>query len=366
MSASSKVRAAVAVATAAGGVGVAVGYGGRSLLRRQAATARRLIGKPLGEQALDADKTYRKRYGGRPVELLVLGDSIAAGLGAETPGDTFGARVAKHVASELERPVRLRSVAQVGAESSMLGDQLAELPPGYRADVAVLVVGGNDVTHRVPVADSVRHLREAIEALGERGIPVVVGTCPDLGALRPVPQPLRSLGSRASRQLAAAQRAAAVAAGARAVSLADVVGPFFITNPDEMFSLDRFHPSAAGYKRTAKAVLPSVLAALGHLDEVPFGHHAPVTAPVDRPADEAPEAAAAAGASGDPADGGAEVDATDDATDDATHGATDDATAGTDPREGWDVDDWGIDDQVVGGSRDHAEATGPAGSSAAS
>jgi lysophospholipase L1-like esterase len=42
-----------------------------------------------------------------------------------------------------------------------------------------------------------------------------------------------------------------------------------------MFSLDRFHPSALGYKRTAKAMLPSLLAALGVADDVPFGHRAP-------------------------------------------------------------------------------------------
>jgi lysophospholipase L1-like esterase len=94
-----------------------------------------------------------------------------------------------------------------------------------------------------------------------------------------VPQPLRSLGSRASRQLAAAQRAAALARGAHVVSLAEVVGPFFVTNPDEMFSLDRFHPSALGYKRTAAAMLPSVLAALGEAEEVPFGHHLPRVGP---------------------------------------------------------------------------------------
>ncbi len=90
-----------------------------------------------------------------------------------------------------------------------------------------------------------------------------------------MPQPLRALGSRASRQLAVAQREAVTPLGAYVVDLAAVVGPFFITNPDEMFSLDRFHPSATGYKRTAKAMLPSVLAALGVDDELPFGHHAP-------------------------------------------------------------------------------------------
>jgi lysophospholipase L1-like esterase len=247
---------------------------GRTLLRRQAAIARRMIGKPLGEEALRADRKYKKKYGAT-LDLLMVGDSIAAGLGADLPKETLGARVATRLAKATHRSVRLRTVAQVGSESSMLGSQLATLPASYRPDVAVIVVGGNDVTHRVPVAESVRHLEEAIAALRARGAAVVVGSCPDLGALRPVPQPLRALGSRASRQLAQAQEAAAVRAGAHAVSLAHVVGPFFITNPDEMFSLDRFHPSAAGYKRTAKALLPSLLAALGLEDDVPFGHRRP-------------------------------------------------------------------------------------------
>jgi lysophospholipase L1-like esterase len=209
------------------------------------------------------------------VDLLVLGDSIAAGLGADRAKDTLGSRLARGIAAGAGRSVRLRTAAVVGSESSMLAGQLASLPPGYRPHVAVIVVGGNDVTHRVPVAESVRHLAEAVEDLRARGTEVVVGTCPDLGALRPVPQPLRALGSRASRQLAEAQREAALARGARVVSLAHVVGPFFSTLPEEMFSLDRFHPSAHGYKRTAKAMLPSVLAALGVVVDVPFGHHAP-------------------------------------------------------------------------------------------
>jgi lysophospholipase L1-like esterase len=128
--------------------------------------------------------------------------------------------------------------------------------------VAVVIVGGNDVTHRVPIAESVDHLTQCVRALQERGTRVVVGTCPDLGALRPVPQPLRVLGSRASRQLAAAQARAVGPLGAHVVSLADAVGPFFVSAPEEMFSLDRFHPSSLGYKRTAGALLPHVLEAL--------------------------------------------------------------------------------------------------------
>lgn len=267
--------AAAVVVAAVGLTGAGLGWGARSLLTRQAATARGLIGTQLGEQALDADRTFKKKYGDR-IELLLLGDSIAAGLGAERPKETLGARLATRLAKRTGHAVRLTTAARVGSESSVLAQQLDELPETYRPDVAVIVVGGNDVTHRVPVAVSVGHLEDAIQRLRARGTSVVVGTCPDLGALRPVPQPLRSLGSRASRQLATAQRDCALRCGAHAVSLAKVVGPFFITNPDEMFSLDRFHPSALGYKRTARAVLPSVLAALGLVDdELPFGHARP-------------------------------------------------------------------------------------------
>ncbi|WP_435747822.1 SGNH/GDSL hydrolase family protein [Nocardioides sp. SYSU DS0663] len=250
--------------------------GARELLAAQARAARAVVGKPLGEDAHRADRVWKKSYGD-PIDLLVLGDSIAAGLGADGPKGTFGAQLARRLAPKARRSVRLHTAAVVGAESSMLRAQLAGLPAGYRPDVAVIVVGGNDVTHRVKVADSCQHLAEAILALRELDVPVVVGTCPDLGALTVLQQPLRTLARVASRQLASAQRDVAVRHGALAVSLADVVGPFFVTRPDEMFAADRFHPSTAGYKRTAKAVLPSVLAALSLTEELPHGHHPPLS-----------------------------------------------------------------------------------------
>lgn len=248
-----------AAALAATGIGLAVA--GRLLIVRQAALARRRIGKPLGEESLDADRIWRRSLEGEPVELLLLGDSLAAGLGAQRRKDTLGARLAKGLARRVQRPVRLRTGAVVGSESSALAAQLSALPADYRPDVAVIVVGGNDVTHRVPVGEAAAHLDAAIAQLQDRGAAVVVGTCPDLGALHAVPQPLRALGARMSRQLAAAQGRAAARRGAVSVDLRRAVGPFFITDPDGMFSLDRFHPSALGYRRTAEALLPAVVAA---------------------------------------------------------------------------------------------------------
>jgi lysophospholipase L1-like esterase len=268
-------RTRLAMTGAVGIAGLAVSaVATRHVIRVQAQVARRVIGKPLGGDAHIADKVYKKKYDDT-VDLLLLGDSIAAGLGAERPKDTLGAQLAKRLANAAHRSVRLHTAAHVGSETSMLRAQLAALPHGYTADVAVIVVGGNDVTHRVRTSTSTRHLAEAVRSLRDSGTEVVVGTCPDLGALTAVPQPLRSLARIASRQLAEAQREVVTDLGGRAVSLAEVVGPFFVTAPDEMFAIDRFHPSGAGYRRTAKAMLPSVLAALGVTKTVPPGHYEP-------------------------------------------------------------------------------------------
>lgn len=247
---------------AAAGLVAAAALSARASLKVQATVARRAIGKPFGEQAPNADGVFKKKYG-EPLHLLVAGDSIAAGLGATTPRETLGAHLAKRIAKRTRRSVVLRTVAVVGSETTMLADQLATLEPAYHPDVVVIVVGGNDVIHRVPVSTSVEHLGRAIDALHELGAVVVVGTCPDLSALTAVPRPLRTLGAIASRQLAAAQVAETRRRGAIPVPLAQVVGPFFAAQPDEMFAEDRFHPSGAGYRRTAKALVGPITEALG-------------------------------------------------------------------------------------------------------
>jgi hypothetical protein len=89
-------------------------------------------------------------------------------------------------------------------------------------------------------------------------VKVVVGTCPDLGTVRPIPHPLKWIARRWSRSLAAAQTVAVVEAGGRTVALADLLGPEFDAHPDTMFGPDQFHPSAAGYRAVAAAIVPSL------------------------------------------------------------------------------------------------------------
>ncbi|MCM0674519.1 SGNH/GDSL hydrolase family protein [Micromonospora phytophila] len=237
----------------------AVATGG--VLIGQARQARRTI--PMAEAPPPrCDGVYGAKLPGPPVTVVVLGDSSAAGYGVHRRRETPGALLATGLSRRLQRPVRLHRFAVVGAISAVLRHQV-EAALECDPDVAVILIGGNDVTNRTPPALAVRYLVEAVRALRAAGCEVVVGTCPDLGAIEPIQPPLRWLARRWSRQLAAAQTVAVVEAGGWTVSLGDLLGPRFAAEPTRMFAWDRFHPSAEGYAVAAAALLPTVLSALG-------------------------------------------------------------------------------------------------------
>lgn len=262
----SRIRAARRIAGAAafgGGSLAGLGAAGFGVLIAEAKLARRQIGTPYGKAGPDSDGVYGAGAG-VPIELAMLGDSSSVGLGASDPRATPGAVIATGLAALSGRPVRLRVAGVVGAESRELDSQIERLlADGATPDVAVITVGANDVTHRLAPAVSVRALDGAVRRLRELGTEVVVGTCPDLGTVEPLAQPLRYIARRWSRRLAAAQTIVVVEAGARSVSLADLLADDLATRPHEMFAADRFHPSEAGYARMAAVLLPSVCAAMG-------------------------------------------------------------------------------------------------------
>jgi lysophospholipase L1-like esterase len=257
-------RLATGAAVGGGGVGLA-GAALFALLREEARAARRKVeARTATEDPPSGDGIYGQTSGrnrDKPLVFTVLGDSSAVGLGVDKPTETPGVLVAAALAELAERPVRLVRLAVSGAVSRDLDDQvdkaLVEQP-----DVALIMIGANDVTSRTRPAVSVRHLAEAVRRLTEAGCEVVVGTCPDLGTIRPIAQPLRTFARKWSRDMAAAQTVAVVAAGGRTVSLGSILGPAFASDRD-MFSVDEFHPSAVGYAQAAAVLLPSVADAVG-------------------------------------------------------------------------------------------------------
>ena len=262
--ASTRTRAKLPLKNTALGVGAATA-GIAALLAGEVQMAKRSIGIS-DERPPSADGVYGDDLPGQPVRCLILGDSAAVGYGMTHPDQTPPALIGISLSHLLDAPVHVHSEAVVGARSEHLREQVNR-GLTFKPDVAVIIVGTNDITHRVPRQLSTRRLGVAVRRLVEADCDVVVGTVPDLGTVRPIPQPLRAYARRQGRSLARAQMVATVSAGGRAVSLGDLLGPVFSAKADIMFGTDRFHPSATGYANVVGVLVPSIAAAIREPEE---------------------------------------------------------------------------------------------------
>ena len=238
----------LAAAAAYGGGGLSL-LGGAlyGVLNVEAKLARRTIGQVSEDPPPDATGWYGRGRPGPAIRLALLGDSSAAGYGVERVEETPGALLASGISEHADRRVYLREFAVVGARSPHLAAQIDRALP-IEPDVAVILIGANDVTHKTLPAESVRHLSEGVRRLREAGVEVVVGTCPDLGTVKPIAPPLKQVARAWSRRLAAAQTIAVIEEGGRTVSLGSILGPEFDAAPALLFGPDQFHPSAEGYR----------------------------------------------------------------------------------------------------------------------
>lgn len=246
--------------------------GARNFLAGQADQARTVIPRAWdvppradGVYAPGGDSAVRWERGmAVDVHLMIFGDSTATGYGCRHGDEVPGARIARGLADQSGTVVRLSTKAIVGATSKGLAGQVdAMLVAGPPPDAAVIMIGANDVTALNGIGPSARRLGAAVRRLRDSGAAVVVGTCPDLGVITAIPQPLRWTARSLGLRLARAQSDEVRAAGGTPVPLAALMNRHFRTAPEAMFSEDRYHPSAAGYALAADQLLAALRHALG-------------------------------------------------------------------------------------------------------
>ncbi|PTR30400.1 lysophospholipase L1-like esterase [Rhodococcus sp. OK519] len=206
------------------------------------------------------------------LHLMLFGDSTAAGMGCTVADEVPGVLLARSLAERTGGRIRLSTKAIPGATSRGLTGQVdATLVAGPAPDAAVIMVGANDVTSGMSLHGSARRLGSAVARLRDAGSVVVVGTCPDLGVITAIPQPLRAIAHGWGVQLARLQTAAARTAGGHPVPLGRILASCFLEDPATMLSDDRYHPSAAGYRLVADRLGPALMRALAEWD----GHSSP-------------------------------------------------------------------------------------------
>jgi lysophospholipase L1-like esterase len=238
---------------------VASTMGGVALLAGEAIAAhgRRYAKPTMGLQL----RTSMGPSSAPTLRLVLLGDSAAIGVGVEWLADTVGGQLARMLAEgtaeSVARHVLLSSVGVAGSRSTDLATQVARALLGDRPDVAVVLIGSNDATGLRSPEDAATHLGSAVRRLREAGVQVVVGTCPDLGAVRSIAVPLRQVTGWLGRRVAKAQARAVVEAGGTVVDLGDETGAVFRADAGTL-CYDGFHPSADGYRVWAHALFPAV------------------------------------------------------------------------------------------------------------
>lgn len=199
---------------------------------------------------------------GPTISLLVVGDSLALGTGADAPSGGFAFQVYRRL-RETHPGSSIRNIAIGGAT---VADALRLEVPQLRArpaDVVIIEIGANDVVRRTPPAAFTARFRQLladVRTADPQAAIVVVGI-PDVAISPLFDRGDRPAVHRAAREDSRAAQDAAAAAGARYVDLfpiSDRLG----RDTGRYLSADQFHPSTEGYTIVANAVYPAVVAAL--------------------------------------------------------------------------------------------------------
>lgn len=200
--------------------------------------------------------------------LLILGDSSAAGVGVghqslalsgrllellvDPAIGSFGWRlIARTGVAARDLPVLIDQ--QLGAPSATGEPDMAELPPS-RFDVALVVVGVNDVTSGTPIRrwiDALDRVHQRLQAVGVRH--AVFSGLPPMEHFSALPQPLRSwLGLQARRYDRALSDWCALRAGTSHLALPRL-------SDRSLLASDGFHPGEAGCALWARELAPLLI-----------------------------------------------------------------------------------------------------------
>jgi lysophospholipase L1-like esterase len=208
---------------------------------------------------------------GRPIRVLVIGESPVCGIGLSRGDETVAAASARALARLSGRPVAWRAYGLSGATAA---DVLARLVPDIApapADLVILAFGVNDATaYRSPARfaeDLAALVNAAREKVGEAA--VVIGAVAPLVSFPALPWPLRTiLGWRSVALQAAAERLAGRLPRLIVERFREPLGP-------DLFASDGFHPNLRAHTLWGEEIAALALPLIG-AKQLPSAPSSPV------------------------------------------------------------------------------------------
>lgn len=206
-------------------------------------------GRAIGARSASFARDYFIGEASAPAFVyLAMGDSTAAGWGAENLEATYPHLIAQAIAKRGFR-VRVVNVAVGGATTSdVKANQLASIAY-VKPDLTTLSVGANDTTHGTAPADYRRDWSAILAALqASSARQIAVADTPDMFLAPALPLPLSWLTARRAR--AQNETLRALTKGSR-IQIVELYGRGKLAET-RLYAADRFHPSAAGYALWAR------------------------------------------------------------------------------------------------------------------
>lgn len=205
------------------------------------------------------ETTGRIGKGAENLNLLAIGESTVAGVGAENHSEALAGQLAKYLSLETGKSVRWHVVGESGITARETLERLVPLVPDTVMDLVVVGLGGND-TFKVNSPNAfVRDMTKLIESLREKypQAKILLTNTPMVIDFTALPQPLKTILWRVSRLHHAAIK--------RAVLRMENV--FYFDEAERGVGADFFsdgiHPSPYGYALWAEAMIKFLLKKTG-------------------------------------------------------------------------------------------------------
>jgi lysophospholipase L1-like esterase len=187
---------------------------------------------------------------GRNLDLVAIGDSIIAGVGAASLSRALVGQAAIHLSRVLQCQISWSAHGMIGADTRKVIDRLVPQLPTRGIDFMVVSVGVNDVTSLARTSTWRRRLSDLLALLSDHSPHAIIAVMgiPPLKGFPLLPRPLRDLfGMRAE---VFDEIARDVIHRHRHV----VHVPLDFEPKPEMFAADGYHPSPASYQELGEMV----------------------------------------------------------------------------------------------------------------
>lgn len=206
----------------------------------------------ISKKLIDAAVPFTAPSDDSSSAVLVLGDSTAVGVGADSPEDTVAGRVNAYLA-----PSSVENYAVSGAVTRDLPDQAAKAKfAQYR--LILIQIGGNDIIRFRSAEKGAEDLRAAIRALPEAERIIII-SAGDVGGATLFPLAVRPFHTRLNHEYHDAFARVAAEEGVTYVNFGDAPATQIINNdPKTYLAADGLHPSSAGYALWFDTIQPSL------------------------------------------------------------------------------------------------------------